>query len=330
MDNILEQKEYEFLKTDERLGNRIILLGYGGSYAYGTNIETSDVDIRGVCLRSTENILLGKDFEVVTNNVIDTAIYTFDKMLNLLSECNPNCIEILGLRKQDYFKITPIGQELLNNKNLFISKKCINTFGGYATQQLYRLRQKTLDALTPEEYREHIIKTINGMKDHLEKSWHIPIDRIDIVSTDEGLKINLKEINNISLDDYYGLQNEISNVIRTYYKNSKRNQKAMEHNKINKHAMHLLRLYMMAIDLLKWGEIVTYRSEEHYLLMDIRNGQYSDENGMMNKNFWNLLKEYEEEFENVKKYSKLPDNPNYEAIDKFRLKVNKYIVNNNL
>lgn len=105
MDNILEQKEYEFLKTDERLGNRIILLGYGGSYAYGTNIETSDVDIRGVCLRSTENILLGKDFEVVTNNVIDTAIYTFDKMLNLLSECNPNCIEILGLRKQDYFKI---------------------------------------------------------------------------------------------------------------------------------------------------------------------------------------------------------------------------------
>ena len=104
----------------------------------------------------------------------------------------------------------------------------------------------------------------------------------------------------------------------------------MEHNKINKHAMHLLRLYMMAIDLLKWGEIVTYRSHEHDVLMAIRNGQYSDENGMMNKNFWNLLKEYEEEFEKVKKYSKLPDNPNYEAIDKFRLKVNKYIVNNNL
>lgn len=328
--NILDKKEYKFLETDERLGKRIILLGYGGSHAYGTNIETSDVDIRGVCLRSTENILLGKDFEVVTNNVIDTAIYTFDKMLNLLSECNPNCIEILGLRKQDYFIITDIGQALLDNKDLFISKKCINTFGGYATQQLYRLRQKTLDALTPEEYRDHIIKTINGMKDHLENSWHIPVDRVDIVSTDEGLKINLKEINNVSLDDYYGLQNEISNVIRTYYKNSTRNKKAMEHNKINKHAMHLLRLYMMAIDLLKSGEIITYRTEEHDLLMDIRNGKYSNEDGMMNKDFWNLLSEYEVKFDEAKKTSKLPDNPDYDGIDKFRFKINKFIVDNNL
>ena len=328
--NILDKEEYKFLETDERLGKRIILLGYGGSYAYGTNIETSDVDIRGVCLRSTENILLGKDFEVVTNNLIDTAIYTFDKMLNLLSECNPNCIEILGLRKQDYFIITDIGQELLDNKDLFVSKKCINTFGGYATQQLYRLRQKTLDALTPEEYRDHIIKTINGMKEHLENSWHIPIDRVDIISTDEGLKINLKEINNISLDDYYGLQNEISNVIRTYYKNSTRNKKAMEHNKINKHAMHLLRLYMMAIDLLKSGEIITYRTEEHDLLMDIRNGKYSNEDGMMNKDFWNLLSEYEVKFDEAKKISKLPDNPDYDGIDKFRFKVNEFIVDNNL
>ena len=34
---LLDTKEYEFLKTNPRLGDRIMLLGLGGSYAYGTN-----------------------------------------------------------------------------------------------------------------------------------------------------------------------------------------------------------------------------------------------------------------------------------------------------
>ena len=47
LDELLEKKEYNFLKDNEHLGNNIILLGLGGSHAYGTNIETSDLDIRG-------------------------------------------------------------------------------------------------------------------------------------------------------------------------------------------------------------------------------------------------------------------------------------------
>ena len=44
--------EYEFLRTNEHLGSRIMFLTLGGSHAYGTNIETSDVDIRGCALNS--------------------------------------------------------------------------------------------------------------------------------------------------------------------------------------------------------------------------------------------------------------------------------------
>jgi predicted nucleotidyltransferase len=50
----INSKEYDFLREDERLKNRIILLTTGGSYAYGTNIETeehiSDFDLRGIYL----------------------------------------------------------------------------------------------------------------------------------------------------------------------------------------------------------------------------------------------------------------------------------------
>lgn len=41
---------YDFLRTNEHLGRKIIFLTLGGSYSYGTNVETSDVDVRGCAL----------------------------------------------------------------------------------------------------------------------------------------------------------------------------------------------------------------------------------------------------------------------------------------
>lgn len=46
----LKSEEYDFLRTDPHLRNNIILLGLGGSHAYGTNIETSDLDVRGCAI----------------------------------------------------------------------------------------------------------------------------------------------------------------------------------------------------------------------------------------------------------------------------------------
>ena len=48
--SILESKEYDFLRSNSLLKGRILFLTVGGSYAYGTNILGSDLDIRGVVL----------------------------------------------------------------------------------------------------------------------------------------------------------------------------------------------------------------------------------------------------------------------------------------
>ena len=114
---LIKTPEYDFLRTNEHLGDNIILLGLGGSHAYGTNKEGSDIDIRGVAINSKRDILLGRDFDQVVNTETDTTIYSFNKIVQLLTNVNPNTIEMLGLEPWQYLKVSPIGQMLLDNNN---------------------------------------------------------------------------------------------------------------------------------------------------------------------------------------------------------------------
>lgn len=54
---MLQSPAYEFLRSNEHLKGKIIFLTLGGSYSYGTNVETSDVDIRGCALNSRSDLL---------------------------------------------------------------------------------------------------------------------------------------------------------------------------------------------------------------------------------------------------------------------------------
>ena len=74
---------------------QIILLGLGGSYAYGTNIEESDIDLRGIATHTPKEILTRSGFEQFNDTKSDTVIYSLEKMIRLLSDCNPKNIEIL-------------------------------------------------------------------------------------------------------------------------------------------------------------------------------------------------------------------------------------------
>ena len=137
---IMNSKEYDFLRTHERFGNRMMLLGLGGSYAYGTNNEGSDIDFRGITLNLPSDLLGLTSFEQYTDEHTDTVIYSFNKIVKLLLECNPNTIEILGLDEEQYLIKTEIGQKLLDNSKLFLSKRAAKSFGGYASAQLRRLQ----------------------------------------------------------------------------------------------------------------------------------------------------------------------------------------------
>lgn len=130
----LKGPDYDFLGTDGHLGENIMILTLGGSHAYGTSTDTSDLDIRGCALNRKREILTGEKFEQVSDEQTDTVIYSFNKLIGLLSGCNPNTIELLGNRPEHYLYLSEAGRELLDKAHMFLSKRAVYTFGGYANQ----------------------------------------------------------------------------------------------------------------------------------------------------------------------------------------------------
>ena len=325
--------EYDFLRTNEHLGGNIILLTLGGSHAYSMDKETSDLDCRGIALNNKKEILLGTDFEQVVDADTDTTVYSFNKMIKLLRESNPNVIEQLGCLPEHYLILTDIGRELIENRKMFLSKICIHTFAGYSESQLRRLENKSARLLSQEQYEEHILKSIqNARYDFKNRYFPTDQDNIDLYidkSVHDGYESEIYmniALKHYPLRDWAGMWNEMKAIVSSYNKIGKRNEKAISHDKLGKHMAHLLRLYMMCIDILEKEEITTYRSEEHDLLMSIRNGEFLDENRQPTHEFYDLLNEYEKRFEYAKANTSLPEVPNYKRINEFKMYVNEKIV----
>lgn len=328
--DIIKNNEYDFLRNNTNLKDNICLLTLGGSYAYGTNIESSDIDIRGIATNSKENILLRKDFEQVVDTNTDTTIYSFDKILKLLANCNPNTIEMLGCKKEHYIT-NKIGDLILKNKEIFLSKKVIYTFGGYANAQLRRLQNAVArDSYKQDERLNHIFGTISHMIPELnsrysfgENNLNIYIDKADINSGYENeiyFDVNLQHY---PIRDFNGFISEMSNVVKQYNKLGKRNTKKDDLH-LNKHMMHLVRLYLMCFDILEFHEINTYRENDISLLMDIRSGKFLQD-GKVDNEFFILINKLEDKLNDLSKITTLPENPDYNKINNLQMYINHII-----
>lgn len=76
------------------------------------------------------------------------------------------------------------------------------------------------------------------------------------------------------LRDFKNIYAEMSNVIKDYDKLNHRNSKK-DTNHLNKHAMHLIRLFLMGTELLEGKGINTYREKDREFLLKIRKGEFS-------------------------------------------------------
>ena len=302
------------------IGNlKPILIGYGGSIAYGTNTPTSDVDIRGI-VENTETELLGvtKDRETITISGEDTTFYTLKKALSLFSQCNPNVIEMLGLKQEHYLNISEAGQEILKYKSIFLSKRAVHTFGSYAKSQLNRLTNKSVH--NEQDLQENEKRSTEKVLENLMKRYNFTGN---VFLQNGEIRVSL-DSTALPLSDLSNVLNELNNLKRDYEQRSKRNDYAAAHGRLAKHQMHLLRLYVMGIDILN-GEIITYREKEHDLLMAIRNGQFL-KNDKPTDEFLSLLADYEKKFNEAARNSKLPEKADMDKINALAIRLNRKIL----
>lgn len=328
--HLMTTPRYDFLRTEPRLGRRIMLLGLGGSHAYGTNNENSDIDFRGITLNMPSDLIGLTEFEQYEDSGTDTVIYSFNKMVRLLLECNPNTCEILGLDHDQYLIKSSLGQELLDNRKMFLSKRAAKSFGGYAGAQLRRLQNAIARDSMPQTERErHIFNSVTNALEDFERRYadfdkgsiRLYIDKAENPLLETEIFVDA-HYRHMPLRDYENMWSIMHSVVKDYDKIGKRNKKK-DDNHLNKHAMHLIRLFMMAVDILEKGEIRTNRRSDLDLLLRIRSGGFQKEDGTFGSDFYDMLKDYEERLLQATKNTILPDNPDMEKVEAFVEYVNR-------
>ena len=325
----INSKEYDFLRTHANLGKNIILLTTGGSYAYGTNTQGSDLDIRGITLNTQKEILtMSYNDKPIEDKITDTSIYFLKQIIGLLINCNPNTIELLGTKPEQLFICTKEGHMLRDNTNLFLSKKAISSFGGYAIQQLRRLQNALARDSYPQKEKElHILNSINKQLMTLPDRYKAITNEDLKLYIEKSSKVDLEEeiymdisLTHYPLRDFKNIYAEMSNIIHDYDKLNHRNSKKDELH-LNKHAMHLIRLLIMGAEILQGKGVNTFRDKEREFLLDIRNSKYSY------SEIFEMVDIYDKEFKYAAENTTLPDTPDYSKVEDLVIEINRGVVN---
>jgi predicted nucleotidyltransferase len=277
-----------------------------GSHAYGLNVETSDLDIKGVFIAPREYYFsYFKHVEQVEDPKNDGVIYELRKFFKLAADCNPNIIEVLFTDEEDILNLHHYGKVLRANRNLFLSQKAKFTFSGYAVAQLKRIntRYKWLSKPPVEEPKR--------------ENYGLPKEQILAKS-----QIELLENNNT------GYSSEVTELIKKEYafiqkykewqnynewrknRNEKRAELEAKASYDTKHGMHLVRLMRMGEEILKEGKVIVKRPDREELLA-IRGGAWK---------YDDLVKWAEEKDQELtelydSKKSPLPHHPDTKALD---------------
>jgi uncharacterized protein len=205
-----------------------------GSRAYGLDNEKSDTDRRGIYLPPAmlHWSLYGIP-EQLENKENDECYWELQKFLIVALKANPNVLECLYTPLVE--TVTPIAQELLDIREIFLSKLVYQTYNGYVLSQFKKMEQ-------------------------------------DLRNTGE---------------------------VRS------------------KHAMHLIRLLLSGITVLKEGFVPVRVDDYRSQLLSIRNQEVPwDE-----VNRWRL--DLHGEFDRAFGSTRLPERPNYEKANQFLIKARR-------
>lgn len=246
----------------------LIFMTLAGSHMYGTNVEGSDIDKRGVCVPPKKVVYgFARNFNQQEFDGEDTTVFALQKFMKLAADCNPNIIELLFAPEDCIQTIHPTWEKLLEKRDLFLTAKAYHTFTGYAHSQLKRIkghRGWLLDPPTHKPTREEFGLTDAGQG---VRDLARGVDVSEI--SPEALKVIEKE-------KKYRAALKTWNQYESWKKNRNEARAELEaaHGYDVKHAMHLMRLLRMGKQILTEGKLDVRRPDADELLA-IRKGAWS-------------------------------------------------------
>jgi len=110
-----------------------------GSQSYGTAIPTSDMDYKGVYVQSIDE-LIGFGYKEQIEKGKDECYFEVRRFLQLLQSANPTMLELLYTPEDCILEKHPAFDLILAERDQFMTKICMNSFGGYAVQQIKKAR----------------------------------------------------------------------------------------------------------------------------------------------------------------------------------------------
>jgi predicted nucleotidyltransferase len=140
------------------LKDNLVYLTVHGSRAYGLATESSDVDVKGICIPpdEVENDLF-QHFEQAENHPdvevqcaylknpknpkLESTVYSLRKFFILAANINPNIIELLWTHESDRLMYHKSISSLFEHRDLFLSSKAKFTFSGYAFAQAAKIER---------------------------------------------------------------------------------------------------------------------------------------------------------------------------------------------
>lgn len=142
-----------------------VLVGVGGSHAYGMNHADSDVDYRGCYVAPTRAFFgLTKPQETYDRHDPDCALHEVGKLLWLASKGNPTVLELFFYK--EYAVKDRTGDLLIAHRDLFITGLIRSTHVGYAFQQFNRLKRRESGTFSSdtakrtEKHARHILRLV--------------------------------------------------------------------------------------------------------------------------------------------------------------------------
>jgi predicted nucleotidyltransferase len=111
-----------------------------GSRAYGLGTPASDTDVKGIIVGPPRWYFGPSAAPEQIELSADHVRYEVRKFFRLAAAANPTVLELLWTAPEHHRTVTPEGARLLAARELFLSARVAETFGGYALSQLKRIR----------------------------------------------------------------------------------------------------------------------------------------------------------------------------------------------